>query len=100
MIEPNLIFKYWRADEVAECMDGVTDDLYSKLWNDIVPQQSEDFLLGGNVCLANYWHLLSETDQARLNEIEDFNELRCATDATVLQFRHSFGSLSSYKVHG
>ena len=84
MIEPNLIFKYWRADEVAECMDGVTEDLYSKLWNDIVPQQSEDFLLGGNVCLANYWHLLSETDQARLNEIEYFNELHMRGEAVCL----------------
>jgi hypothetical protein len=38
--------------------------------------------------------------EGQITEIEDFNEVSCATDPTVLQFRHSFGSLSDYKVHG
>ena len=25
MIKPRTIFKYWRADDVAECMEGVSD---------------------------------------------------------------------------
>jgi len=87
MIEPNLIFKYWRADEVAECMHEIPADLYSTLWNDIVPHQSEEFQETPErdfEALANYWHLLSETDQARLNEIDYFNELHMRGEAVCL----------------
>jgi hypothetical protein len=76
MIKPNLIFNYWRADEVAECMEGVSDtDLYATLWRDIVPLQSEE---------AKYWHLLSETDQALLNELDDYWHLHASGQAVCL----------------
>ena len=88
MIEPNLIFNYWRADEVAECMEGVSDThLYATLWRDIVPQQSEEFQETperGFEALANYWHLLSESDQALLNELDDFNDLHISGQAVCL----------------
>lgn len=38
-IKPNAAFKYIRADEVAECWEGVPEALYIKLWNEIVPLQ-------------------------------------------------------------
>ena len=76
MIKPNDIYNYWRADDVAECMEGITDELYSTLWNDIVPLQSVDDFRetreSGFEALANYWHLLSESDQALLNELDDY----------------------------
>jgi hypothetical protein len=89
MIKPNLIFNYWRADDVAECMEGVSDtDLYATLWRDIVPLQSAgDFREtreSGFEALANYWHLLSETDQALLNEIAYFNDLHMSGQAVCL----------------
>ena len=89
MIKPNLIFNYWRADEVAECMEGVSDtDLYATLWRDIVPLQSADDFRetreSGFESLANYWHLLSESDQALLNEIDYFNDLHMSGQAVCL----------------
>lgn len=88
MIKPNLIFNYWRADEVAECMEGVGDTaLYATLWRDIVPHQSEEFHEtpeGGREALAKYWHLLSETDQALLNELDDFWNLHASGQTVCL----------------
>jgi hypothetical protein len=31
MIIPEAL-KYWSADEVAECLDGISSNLYRKLW--------------------------------------------------------------------
>jgi hypothetical protein len=50
MIQPHSVFECMRADEVAECWDGVPEALYVKLWNDVVPRQKpvpnrEDSLL-------------------------------------------------------
>jgi len=84
MIKPNLIFNYWRADEVAECMDGVTGKLYATLWNDIVPQQRRHYGQSRTRPLANYWHLLSESDQALLNELDDFWHLHASGEAVCL----------------
>ena len=79
MIKPNDIFKYWRADQIAECMDGVPEHLYSTLWNDIVPMQEplEEFEdvgrldADGRSSITLYWHLLSQSDQVLLNSIAD-----------------------------
>ena len=27
----------WKSDEVAECLDGISEELYKFLWNDIGP---------------------------------------------------------------
>jgi len=87
MIKPRTIFKYWRADEVAECMEGIPTELRDRLWNDIVPLQSDEFQEtpeAGFEALANYWHLLSETDQALLNEADYFNELHISGQSVCL----------------
>ena len=33
MIKPHTLFNYWSADEVAECLDGVPNELYHILWS-------------------------------------------------------------------
>jgi len=76
MPQPNDLFKYWRADQVAECMEGVTDALYITLWSDIVPlqevmtfQETSRALRPRRPFFYNYWHLLSESNQRLLNTI-------------------------------
>ena len=79
MIKQNDIFKYWRADQIAECMDCVPEHLYSTLWNDIVPMQEEPDTFedvgrldaDGRSSITLYWHLLSQADQVLLNSIAD-----------------------------
>ena len=71
MIEPHSYFSFYRADVVAECWDDVPAELYSTLWDDIVPIQEElgEFPEVGVAALSDYWHLLSETNQALLNTL-------------------------------
>jgi hypothetical protein len=75
MIKPHMSFEYNRADEVAECWDGIGQALYIKLWDIIVPLQRpipnledsgpHDHI--GYECLAKYWAKLSEDEQVYLN---------------------------------
>lgn len=75
MIKPHESFEYSRADEVAECWDGIPPKLYEALWNNIVPHQKsipnlEDSGPHDHVGfenLASHWHRLSEEHQAYLN---------------------------------
>ena len=77
MITPNDVFNYTRADEVAECWNGVGHDLYAKLWNEIVPLQKPIANLEdsgpadhvGHENLASHWHLLTEAEQTHLNAL-------------------------------
>jgi hypothetical protein len=36
-IKPHRLFETWSADQVAECLEGVNDDIYKALWNFCVP---------------------------------------------------------------
>tara|TARA_Y100001963_G_C6609998_1_gene366570 strand:- start:253 stop:528 length:276 start_codon:yes stop_codon:yes gene_type:complete len=38
---------YWTADEVAECLDGIGQDIYRKLWN-ILSEAKNPTPLGGD----------------------------------------------------
>lgn len=77
MIKPHMSFEYNRADEVAECWDGIGEDLYAVLWNVIVPHQKpipnledsgpHDHV--GHENLAKYWHMLSSDEQVYLNQL-------------------------------
>jgi len=77
MIKPHLEFTLCRADEVAECFDGIGQALYIKLWDIIVPLQKpipnledsgpHDHI--GFESLAKYWHMLSEDEQVYLNSL-------------------------------
>lgn len=76
-IEPHPSLTHIRADEIAECWDGVPEELYSKLWNTIVPLQSaipnlEDsgpYDHVGHENVASHWHHLTEDEQKLLNEL-------------------------------
>jgi hypothetical protein len=79
MIKPNDQFEYIRADEVAECWEGVSKELYATLWNVIVPWQKpipniEDSGPAdhvGHENLAAHWHLLNEGEQLELNALAE-----------------------------
>jgi len=62
----------------------------------VITDQETDFT-GGDLLLTSSWE---HPGESQVSEIEDLNEVGCAPDPTVLQFRHSFGSLSDYKIHG
>lgn len=77
MIKPHMEFTLCRADEVAECFDGIGEELYSKLWNEIVILQKpipnlEDSGPADHIGfenLASHWHLLTEAEQVYLNSL-------------------------------
>jgi hypothetical protein len=76
-MKPHAMFETTRADEVAECWDGIPEDLYIKLWNVIVPKQKEipnledsgphDHI--GFENLAAHWNDLTEDEQRLLNDL-------------------------------
>jgi hypothetical protein len=72
MPAPHPTFKYIRPDEVAECWDGVPDNLYRALWQVMrfLPKYDgetppEPDLL----CLAKVWDYLSDAEQEGLNAL-------------------------------
>ena len=77
MPKPHMEFELSRADEVAECWDGIPEELYLKLWNEIVPLQKSipnledsgphDHI--GFENLASHWDILSEAEQVYLNDL-------------------------------
>lgn len=77
MIQANPRFDWTRADEVAETWEGVSKELYSALWNKIVPHQKsipnlEDTGPHDHVGFENlsaHWDKLSEEEQKELNEL-------------------------------
>jgi hypothetical protein len=86
-MKPHPTFETIRADEVAECWEGVPKDLYAKLWNVIVPKQKkipnlEDSGPGDHVGfenLAAHWKDLTTEEQKILNDLakkqdEEFQE--------------------------
>jgi len=86
-MKPHHYFTVTRADEVAECWDGVPHELYCKLWNTIVPRQREipniedngPFDVIGHENLASHWALLAEDEQALLNRLADAKETEFKT---------------------
>ncbi len=75
-LRPHDLFKYRSADEVAECWDGVSADLYKALWNDVVhvmpftrPGEDDTYDFDDSNVLANFWHLLTDEHKVELNEL-------------------------------
>ena len=68
-----------RADEVAECWEGVGEILYASLWEKVVPFMAEipnredsgpaDHV--GHERLASHWHRLTEEEQGCLNDLAE-----------------------------
>jgi hypothetical protein len=72
--KPHILFEIWRPDEVAECLDGVTDELYKKLWTFVEdfkaprPEVAEEPTPGLD-CLADFWDRLTIPEQQHLNTL-------------------------------
>jgi hypothetical protein len=76
-MKPHPTFNYTRADEVAECWEGVSRELYVALWNKIVPHQKpipnledsgpHDHI--GHENLSAHWDRLTVEEQTELNEL-------------------------------
>jgi hypothetical protein len=81
-MKPHRYFEIHRADEVAECWDGVPEELYLKLWNVVVPRQREIPNIEDNgpgdvvgwENLAAHWKLLTEDEQKILNGLASKKE--------------------------
>lgn len=77
-IIPNPVFEVIRPDEVAECWDGVGDDLYEDLWECVgkydnsYRENIEDIgphdVIGIN-CVKDFWDDLSIENQIKLNAL-------------------------------
>ena len=39
--EMHSYLEFWQPDQIAECWDGVSVELYSYLWNELVPQYDD-----------------------------------------------------------
>ena len=57
-IKQDTIFEFWTVDEVAECMDGIGDDLYKSLWNKVSQR----------VPVSELWDLFTKEEQLELNK--------------------------------
>jgi hypothetical protein len=77
-MKPHPLYEIWRPDEVAECMEGVTDELYRKLW-DFVPlykphSEDREEPTPGIDCLADFWDRLTIPEQQHLNTLAQKQE--------------------------
>lgn len=74
MTTPHTAFHYVRPDEVAECWDGVTNDIYECLWACVShftapsPEESEEPCIGSD-CVADFWDLFTPDQQEVLNQL-------------------------------
>ena len=62
-IEPNTVFKCYTVDEVAECLEGVSDSLYDVLWSKVNQRES----------VFELWDQFTEEQQKELNSLEKTN---------------------------
>ena len=64
---------HYTCDQVAECIDGVSEELYKALWNIVCDLESEgrcphyDFPC--RVTLKECWHMLDADMQQQVNEL-------------------------------
>ena len=80
-VEPHPLFRCWRADEVAECIAGVTPELYRKLWDNIIESKPtpgldyreipDDF---GDTNLSKRWSKFTREEQLELNRLATAHE--------------------------
>ena len=72
----HILFEVWSADTVAECLEGVTDDLYRRLWELTtgmpLPNEVNDNF--PDYCLARSWEKLTAEEQTFLNDLAEKHE--------------------------
>ena len=64
---------HYTCDQVAECIDGVSEELYKALWNIVCAHESEghehyDFPC--RVTIKECWHMLDPEMQKQVNELQ------------------------------
>lgn len=70
------LFGTIRPDEVAECWEGVTDDLYRALWDCVAdykapsPEESEEPCVGLD-SVADFWDRFSPEHQRQLIDLAE-----------------------------
>lgn len=76
MVKPHPLFNFWSADEVAECMDGVTEALYRRLYEVVEPRANTPGLDYREVndsfdhCLGHGgWRKLTDAERKELNDL-------------------------------
>ena len=67
VIEPNFLFTHWTCYQVAECVEGVTDDLYYALWKKGVRESEK--LFNENRPISDVWHIFTDEEKNKLNKI-------------------------------
>ncbi len=78
-MKPNFLFTVWSPDTVAECLEGVTDSLYRRLWEltEEVPAsmdaETREWMCADDGwserCLAKVWKRLTPEEQKVLNHL-------------------------------
>jgi hypothetical protein len=64
---PHSLFGIFTPSEIAECIDGLEETLYNKLWS-LHPEYSDIPRENFDACAAsNWWHRFSEEEQGVLN---------------------------------
>ena len=61
-ITPHVTFTFTRADEIAECWDGIPKELYAKLIEAIMLDHEN---------LAAHWSKLTPAEQRQLNDLAE-----------------------------
>jgi hypothetical protein len=76
--KPHDLFTYWTPDTAAECLDGVTPDLYRRLWSlvELLPREryhveesAPGDALDSRRGLAAVWSHLTEDERVTLNAL-------------------------------
>ena len=80
-MRPHALFNIWRPDEVAECLEGVKDELYSALWKLTPLYAKRDRELDYECppdpdfnCLAGFWDKLSDDHKTILNQLAEAHD--------------------------
>jgi hypothetical protein len=74
------LFSVWSPDQVAECLEGVDEALYGRLWDLVAyypkkkrSEWNDDF---ADRCLKRFWKHLDAADKATLNRLAAEEEAR------------------------
>lgn len=76
-------FEYWRPDEVAECVDGVGEDLYKALWDLVSDYESKSPPFPGEIgpdTMGKFFRRLSLEHKQRLRDLEKIHDAKNGGD--------------------
>ena len=75
-MKPHNLFTVWSPESVAECLEGVSPELYRRLWQlaEELPADTSEVPDNFEVrCLAKVWDKLTPEEQSKLNELAKKN---------------------------